>query len=112
MTVARTCKRGHVLDEKNTLLVNDSQRGIRKRCKECLNAPRRTGRPTVYMKSGQLTTEHHEDIEDLLSFGATFKEIIERGPFSSWDAMHRSLKRRERFDLIEKLKEKRELAKA
>jgi hypothetical protein len=60
------------------------------------------------MKSGRLTTDLHEDIEDLLNFGATYKEILSRAGFSGrWDTMYRSLKRRDRWDLIERLREKK-----
>ena len=101
------CKRDNELTPEKTMLVKDSQRGIRKRCKECLNAPRRKNKPTVYEMSRMATTYLHEDIEDLLSFGSTYNEILERGGFSTWDAMYRSLKRRERYDLIEQLRAKK-----
>lgn len=105
------CNRGHEFTEENTLWHRDNGRDhLRRRCRECKNGPRRNGRPTVYVKSGQSTTEHHEDIEDLLSFGATFAEILDRGPFASWGTMRRSLQRRDRFDLIDRLNEKKVVA--
>jgi hypothetical protein len=53
------------------------------------------------------TTYLHEDLEDLLSFGSTYSEILERGGFSDWRSMRRSLKSRDRWDLIEQLREKK-----
>jgi hypothetical protein len=52
----------------------------------------------------QATDFLHEDIEDLLNLGATYNEILDRGGYSTWDSMHRSLKRRGRTDLIDRLK--------
>jgi hypothetical protein len=45
-----------------------------------------------------------EDIDDLLRYGATFAEIMERSRYSSWDAMRRALKQAGREDIIERLK--------
>jgi AraC-like DNA-binding protein len=53
------------------------------------------------------TTYLHEDVEDLLNYGSTYHEIIERSGFSNWDAMHKSFKRRGRQDLIDAMREKK-----
>jgi hypothetical protein len=55
----------------------------------------------------QATDFLHEDLEDLLNYGATYNEILQRGGYSTWDSMYRSLKRRGRTDLIERLKAKK-----
>lgn len=55
----------------------------------------------------QATDFLHEDIEDLIRFGATYSEIIERGGYANWGNMYKSLKRRGREDLIQKMREKR-----
>lgn len=55
----------------------------------------------------QATDYLHEDIEDLLNFGATYNEIIERGGFANWDSLRRSLKRRGKDDLLNRLYEKK-----
>lgn len=59
-------------------------------------------------RSIQVTDYAHEDVEDLIRFGATYKELITRTGFSSWDTLHRSLKRRGRQDLIDAIRAKRE----
>lgn len=58
------------------------------------------------MKS-MATTYLHEDIEDLLNFGATYHEILERGGFSSWNKLQVSLKSRGRTDLLDRLYERK-----
>lgn len=106
--MAEVCKNGHEFTEENTLWHRDELRGrTRRRCKKCKNDFRRKDKPTVTEMSRMATTYLHEDLEDLLKFGATYEEILERGGFSDWGSMYRSLKRRERWDLIEKLREKK-----
>jgi hypothetical protein len=105
-----TCKAGHAFTEENTLWHKDKGRNrLRKRCKECKNAYRRTGTPNAAERSIQVTDYAHEDVEDLIRFGATYKELITRTGFSSWDTLHRSLKRRGRQDLIDAIRAKKEL---
>lgn len=107
------CNRGHELTDDNVALHKRGDRpGYRKRCLACKrDSYNSNGQPTVYIKGGRLTTDLHEDIEDLLRFGATYNEILERAGFSGrWDTMYRSLKRRGRWDLIEQLREKKKLA--
>jgi len=58
----------------------------------------------------QATDFLHEDIEDLLKFGATFSEIIERVGYTDWNTMQKSLKRRGRTDLLEALRAKKRAA--
>jgi hypothetical protein len=102
-----------VLTEENTTWVKRGDRpGLRRRCKPCRlvdDHKRRppTGEPTIIEMTRQATDYLHEDVEDLLNFGATFNEIIERGGYSTWGSMRRSLQRRGRTDLLERLKEKK-----
>ena len=63
----------------------------------------------VVSASRQRTDDAHEDLEDLLRFGATYSEIMERGPFASWDTLRKSLKRRGRDDLLDAMRLKKEM---
>lgn len=108
MTV-ELCKNGHVRTEENTRWHKDTSRNrVRKRCLDCKNAKwvKQDG-PCAAEMAKQATTFLHEDIEDLLKFGATYSEILERGGYSCWNTMYKSLKRRGRFDLIDALREKK-----
>lgn len=109
LPVAELCNRGHELTEDNVALHKRGDRpGYRKRCLACKRESYNSnGQPTVYMKASRLTTERHEDVEDLIKFGATYEDILQRAGFASWDTLYRSLKRRDRWDLIEKLREKK-----
>lgn len=105
------CKNGHVRTEENTYWHKDTSRNrLRRRCAPCKreheNARNPDG-PSAVEMSKQATTFLHEDIEDLLSHGATYSEILERGGYSCWNTMYKSLKRRGRFDLIDALREKK-----
>jgi hypothetical protein len=107
--VSEVCANNHVRTEQNTSLVKCGRGEKRKRvCLDCRNEARRSGKPAAHELQKQRTDNLHEDIEDLLRFGATFEEILNRGGFSTWKSMKSSLKRRERFDLIEKLELKKE----
>lgn len=110
MTV-ETCKNGHVRTEQNTRWHKDTARNrVRMRCADCKAEGARSRRPdgpNAAERSKQATDFLHEDIEDLLQHGATYNEILERGGYSYWNTMYKSLKRRERFDLIDALKEKK-----
>ena len=106
--MTEVCKNGHVFTEENTLWHRDEARGrTRRRCKECKNGFRRQGKPLVTELAAQNTTYHMEDLEDLLRFGATWGEILERGPYSRWDTMSRAVKRRGRLDLLEQLQHRK-----
>jgi len=50
--------------------------------------------------------ERHEDVEDLLNFGASIAEVIERSGYKGWAGLRTSLQRAGRDDLLEKLKVK------
>lgn len=106
-----TCKNGHVRTEENTRWHKDTSRNrVRKRCTDCKNESERKSRPdgpNAAERSRMATDFLHEDIEDLLRLGATYKEILNRGGYSSWNVMYMSLKRRGRFDLIDALREKK-----
>lgn len=108
------CKNGHERTDSNTSFVRDNARNrVRKRCLDCRNAKRtdvlNKGAGTNHRNDlKRLATDYlHEDIEDLLRFGATFHEIIQRGGYSSWNTLKQSLHRRGRTDLLEQLKERR-----
>lgn len=109
------CKNRHVRTEENTSWVkaSDKKAGVRRRCLDCRREAPLNGRgnlkggPSRAEMSRMATTYLHEDLEDLLSYGSTYNEILERGGFSNWGTMYRSLKRRERYDLIAALKEKK-----
>jgi hypothetical protein len=106
------CANGHVRTEANTRYYRDNARNrVRIRCLDCRKAryvPKEG--PTAAEQKQMATTHAHEDIEDLLSYGASYEEIIKRVPFSSWNKMQRSLKRRGRQDLLDALYAKKEAA--
>ena len=105
------CKNGHERTEENTSWVKRGDRpGMRRRCLACRKekyVP--NGKPSVIEETVKNTDYKHEDLEDLLRFGASFEEIMERGGFASWSGMVRSLRRRGREDLIDKLWHKKEM---
>lgn len=104
------CKNGHVRTEENTSWVKRGDRpGKRRRCLDCKRGKYLKGGTPAHEKSIQITDAKHEDLEDLIRFGATFEEIMERGGYASWGGMVRSLKVRGRDDLIAKLWHKKEL---
>lgn len=90
------CPNGHERTEENTSWVKRSDRpGLRRRCKDCRR------------KGGVQTVEHRiEDVEDLLSFGATLNEIVERSAYKNWESMQEALRKAGRIDLVETLKAK------
>lgn len=100
------CSKGHEQTEENVTWVKRGDRpGMRRRCRDCMNSyTKLKGKPTVNEMSRQATDFLHEDIEDLLNLGATYKEIIDRGGYSNWNNMYKSLKRRGRTDLIERMR--------
>lgn len=106
--MTEVCTNGHTRTEQNTSFVKCGRGDKRKRvCLDCRNEARRSGRPAAHELQAKRTTELHEDIEDLLKFGATYEEIIQRSGYSNWDRMRKSLKSRDRDDLIEKLNQRR-----
>lgn len=109
--MTEVCVNGHTRTEQNTRYHKDNQRNRTKRvCLDCKTAKReRNGKPTAVQLKAQRTTELHEDIEDLLKFGATFEEILKRGGFTTWRRMKESLLRRGRNDLLEQLEAKQEI---
>lgn len=116
--MTEVCRNGHVRTESNTSFVRDNARNrIRKRCLDCRHEKRtdvqNKGAGTNHANDlKKLATDYlHEDIEDLLRFGATFHEIIQRGGYSSWSTLSQSLRRRGRTDLLDKLKERRKQVK-
>jgi hypothetical protein len=65
------------------------------------------GKPSARELQAKRTTELHEDIEDMIRFGATFEEIVQRSGYASWERMRTSLRKRGREDILEKLRLKR-----
>lgn len=109
--MTEVCINGHTRTEQNTSFVKCGRGEKRKRvCLDCRSEARRNGKPAAHEIQAQRTTELHEDVEDLLKFGATLEEIIRRGGFSSLKRLKTSLRRRERFDLLEKVEAKQEVA--
>jgi len=108
--VPEVCKNGHVRTEENTRWHRDGSK-VRKRCRDCKNAHNRATRggpgPSASEMRKQATDFLHEDIEDLLKFGATYHEIIERSGYCDWNTMMKSLKRRGRTDLLDAMKAKK-----
>lgn len=103
------CKNGHVRTGENTRWHKDGNR-TRRRCIDCKNEYNRAtysnGPSGSDMK--RLATDFlHEDIEDLLKFGATYNEIIDRSGYCDWNTMMKSLKRRGRIDLLDAMKAKK-----
>ena len=100
------CAKGHPETEENTTWVKRGDRpGLRKRCKPCMRGyANLKGGPSWSDMLKQATDFLHEDIEDLLNLGATYGEILERGGFANWNNMYKSLKRRGRTDLIERMR--------
>ena len=107
--MAELCFNGHTRTEKNTRWYKRGRGEQLKRvCLDCAKDKRKlTGKPDAVARQVQRTTELHEDLEDLIRFGATFHEIIQRSGYSSWDQMRKSLNKRGRTDLLEKLRTKR-----
>lgn len=107
--MTEVCINGHTRTEENTRWHKRGRGEQRKRvCLDCRREKRTspTTGPTASEVAAQRTTELHEDIEDLLRFGATFTEIIARGGFSSWASLRASLKRRGRDDLLDAMQRK------
>lgn len=113
--MAEVCRNGHVRTESNTSFVRDNARNrVRKRCLDC----KRANKPEIYTGKGsgysaelrkQERADKHEDIEDLIRFGATFEEIVQRSRYANWLSLSRSLREAGRSDLLEKLRRKRGL---
>lgn len=103
--MTEVCINGHTRTKQNTSYHKDNQRNRMKRvCLDCKTAKReRNGKPTAVQLTAQRTTDLHEDVEDLLRFGATYEEIITRAGFTTAKGLRQSLRRRERFDLLEQL---------
>lgn len=105
------CINGHERTMENTSLVKRGRGEHRKRvCLDCRRESRRTGRPAAHELTAQRTTELHEDVEDLLQFGATLAELVERAGFSSLKRLKESLRRRDRDDLLAKIEERQDKA--
>lgn len=102
--MSEVCKNGHTRTEENTTLVQEKARNrVRKTCLDC----RRKGGPSTAELSGQRRRERIEDIEDLIRFGSTFEEIVERSYYANWERMSRVLREAGRQDLLDTLRMKR-----
>jgi hypothetical protein len=67
---------------------------------------RKTPKP---LTDSRTVDERIEDIEDLLRFGATFQEVMERSGFNTWNNMRNALRRKGKDRLIDTLKKKGEI---
>jgi hypothetical protein len=106
--MTEVCSNGHVRTEENTRWYRFGRGDkLKRRCDDCRKAKSNYGGAPAHEQQARRTTELHEDIEDLLKFGATFEEIVQRSGFSNWDRMRRSLKSRDRDDLIRQMQTKR-----
>lgn len=66
-----------------------------------------TGVSTRLERQARIMRERHEDVEDLLNFGASIAEIIERSGYKGgWAGLRTSLRNAGRDDLLDKLKVK------
>lgn len=102
------CHNGHVRTAENTRWYKHGRGDkLKRRCDDCRKAKTNTGRPSSLMLSKQRTTELHEDIADMIRFGSSFSEIVERSGYASWESMRKSLTRRGRTDLLEVMRKKR-----
>jgi hypothetical protein len=102
--VTEVCKNGHVRTEANTSWVKESGRAKpRIRCLDCRREAY-AAKPRV--DPAQRLRERIEDIEDLLRFGATLNEIVERSAYKNWESMREALVKAGRDDLLELLKAK------
>lgn len=103
------CSKGHELAGDNLVI-----HGKRKRCKTCKREYERArrgglkGTNPLIEASQALTRNRIEDIEDLLSFGATFHEIVSRSGYTKAGDIYRVLRNAGKHDVLEKLKQRRE----
>jgi hypothetical protein len=57
--------------------------------------------------SAQAKQHRIEDIEDLISFGGTFAEIVSRSGYKNWETLSKALRASDRQDLLRALRLKR-----
>lgn len=98
------CINGHTRTEANTRW-HKRGRGdqVKRVCLDCKSLRYEFIHPSAAQIQAQLTTERHEDVEDLLPLGATLGEVVARSGYSTLKRLKASLKRRERTDLLEQL---------
>jgi len=110
--VTEVCPSGHTRTPENTAWRKHGRgEKLRRVCKDCHRGwytP--TGIPAAHERQVQLTDDRHEDIEDLLRFGATLNEVVQRAGYSSLTRLKRSLKHRNRTDLLEQIEAKQTTA--
>lgn len=99
---AKVCKRGHVLTPETTYKINDKQRGVRYRCKQCA-ARKPTGGQDVIAERIQRRAERVEDIEFLLTQGVKGEELLDRSGYTRMRNLRAALINEGRHDLIERL---------
>ena len=109
--MTKTCSKGHVLTEENTSWVKRGDRpGLRRRCLDCQypNRAKRTGTDNRV----QPKLHRHEDVEDLLEYGAVYEDLFRDSTYAHYNSLYKSLKKAGREDLIERVKAKKVQAKA
>lgn len=103
------CINGHPQSKSNIYVSWDSaKKNWKKQCKKCSKVVNGRGSKYLMTIKKQDSEYRIEDVEDLLDFGEKFTDIIFRAGYASWDSLHKSLKRRDRYDLIEKMNLRRE----
>lgn len=105
--MSEQCFNGHVRTEENTRWYKWGRGDkLKRRCTDC-KKKYNNGKPDAAAQKVQRCNELHEDVEDMIRYGATFEEIVQRSGYSTWHGLRASLKGRGRTDLLEKLRTKR-----
>lgn len=102
------CARGHEQTADNTAV-----HGKRTRCKACKREYARESRgglkgtnPTVDAQ-GEAFLNRLDDMYDLIRFGATYQEIVERSGYASEQVMGRALRKAGQRELLDTIRKRR-----
>ena len=102
--MTEVCINGHTRTEENTRWHKRGRGEQRKRvCLDCKREKRVN--PSQHRQSS--VADRHEDVADLLRFGATFNEIVERSGYTCWETLSRSLRAAGKLELLEAVRLKR-----
>ena len=100
--MAEVCVNGHTRTEANTRWHKRGRGDQLKRvCLDCKSLRYQFIHPSAAEIQAQLTTDRHEDVEDLLRLGVDVEEVVQRSGYSTLKRLKTSLRRRERDDLLE-----------